>query len=138
MDPQAPEGADALRTTRMVWAAMLSAIPLYALVLVLVTRNDGTGEVVPQLRTTLYVLAVASGLIAWQVHRRLTLGGPLPPDQRMTHHLLGWVFCESIAMYGFVLGLLRRSLDDAAVLMVVGVLALLATRPRPEPSSSSR
>jgi hypothetical protein len=112
---------------------MLTAIPLYAVVLVLVTRNDGAGEVVPQLQTTLYLLAVMSGVIAWRVHRRLTSSGAaVALDQRMTHNLLSWVFSESIAIYGFVLGLLRRSLDDAAVLMVVGVLAMLATRPRPE------
>jgi hypothetical protein len=138
MDPGDSSADDTLRTARTIWAGMLTAIPMYAVILLLVTRGDGAGEVVPQLQTTLHLLAVVSGIIAWQVHRRLTRSASAPLDQRALYNLLSWVFSESIAIYGFVLGLLRRSLDDAAILMVVGVLAMLATRPRPELYQPSR
>jgi F0F1-type ATP synthase membrane subunit c/vacuolar-type H+-ATPase subunit K len=141
-DTTAGGADDWFRRARVVWAAMFTAIGLYGLVLMLVTGDGAAGEPVPQLRAALIALAVASCAASWLVHRRIlpraaTPGLPARGDeaeqqQRFTLAVLSWGFAETVALYGFVLALIERSPWEAATFFVVAVLALLATRPRPE------
>jgi len=124
---------------RLVWASLLGTVPLYCAALV-VLLGSGAGDPKPaladRLRAILLVLAAGQTLAIWLVWRRFVAPAGYEPAERtdaqrvLTMQLVCWALCETIALSGFVIGLIARRIEP--VFFVWALAALLVLRPRSE------
>ena len=82
------------------------------------------------LAVVLRLAAVAAGVSAWFVFRRSFPASHGP--QAFIRYVMVWALCESVGLYGLVLGLLTRDIPAAAPFLLGSAALLVAFRPRPE------
>ena len=131
--------AQAMRTSRILWLALLAAQGLYvALLLSGVARLRGEPLEIPALPLALAGVAVATGVGAHGFWRRAS-GTARPvhaapdPASAFTSYLLAWVLDESIGIHGLVLGLLGFGPGVWAPFSAAGLALTLLHRPAGPP-----
>ncbi len=125
---------------RLVWGALVVSLVLYVVVLVLLLGQPGTAAVTDAatMRYLFMGLTVANVAVIFIFRRNLPPsdagpGRPAPDPQAVfTTYVVCWALSEAVALYGLVLGLLTRSLDQAQPFFIVGAALLLWQRPRGE------
>ena len=146
-DPVPPRGdtASALLTLRILHAAMIVSIGLYAMLLLMVTRAGPAGDPVPEaeieLRAprgqppddlfTLALAAVAAvTIVAVFFIRARWLRAKTSRLEYFTLCILLWALTESIAVYGLVLGFLHHGLLPFVPFGAVSLLVMVILAPR--------
>jgi hypothetical protein len=133
--------APVFTTARIVWTSMLAALPLYAVVLLVLVSDPGPASTanVVLLRSVFLVLSLAVAGVIVFFRRRLPSPSADParspavdPAANLTAYVVGWALAESIALYGLVLAFLSRDAGEAVPFFVASALLLLWQRPRRE------
>lgn len=131
-------------TLWIMWGAMLFALIMYGVVLFMLTQNkDGFTSPEPDLIKTLIItfsgVSVAE-LGAIYFLRKLTFSSKLENhafetldelrDGYKTASILSWAFCEAIAIYGFVLGVMTHDPTYYLYFAPPAVILFLLLRPQ--------
>ncbi|QDG49402.1 hypothetical protein FIV42_01210 [Persicimonas caeni] len=139
-----PQNQSATMTLWIMWGAMLFALIMFGVVLFVLTQNkDGFTPPEPDLIQTLTItfsgLSVAE-LGAIYFLRKLTFFSKLKyhafesldelRDGYKTASILSWAFCEAIAIYGFVLGVMTYDPTYYLYFAPPAVLLFLLLRPQ--------
>jgi F0F1-type ATP synthase membrane subunit c/vacuolar-type H+-ATPase subunit K len=122
-----------LATARLVWGALLNGVVLYGFVLWVIDSRPAPPAVDPgdsPLGGILWLAGATSGVTAWVVFRRSFPAAR--GQQAFTRYVLVWALCETVGLYGLVLGILTRDLGEALPFLVAAAGLLLAFRPRLE------
>jgi hypothetical protein len=120
----------------VLWAALMVSQLVYVGLLGLGIRVVPEPIDLPALPVALAAVAVATAVAAhWMWRRASGAGRPLhvpgPDDaQALTSYLLAWVFDESIAIHGLVLGLLGFAPSTWGPFSAAAVVLMLLHRPR--------
>ncbi len=122
-----------LFTARLVWGALLNGVVLYGVVLWFLAPGTAAapgGRGSGPLAVVLRLMAVAAGVSAWVIFRRSFPASRGP--QALPRYVMVWALCESVGLYGLVLGLLTRDIPAAAPFLLGSAGLLLVFRPRSE------
>jgi hypothetical protein len=127
-----------LRQMRIIHAAMLISIVLYAFISLRLPVH-----VAPQ-PTILYGIAFAAvanvGVIFVVRNRLLSTPGPISSPQQNNQGVLArwrtacivtWALCEAIALYGLVLHFIGFQMSQSLFFFIVGFVLMLLFAPRP-------
>lgn len=123
------------RIVGVVHVAMLSAVPLYAVLLWLFRGEVGlSGAGTPKSRSVVVLLAVGAaewGLASILGRALLRSAGPGAGalERVRRYFLIRFAAAESIAVFGLFAGLTGATPGDVALLLAASVLALLASTP---------
>ena len=128
--------AQVKRTNRILWLALLASHVVYVAVnLSGVVRTREEPLDLPVFPIALAVVALATGVGSHLYWRRASgAGRPIhssPPDPAasFTSYMLAWVFDESIAIYGLMLGLLAFPVDVWVPFSLAAFVLMLVHRP---------
>ena len=128
------------QTLWIIWAALLSALPLYAVVAVMVGPvSVGMADSTSLLAQALGVFALVASVIAhlsWRKGCNAALAVPLNPGDAETnlqaeqrHFITAWALNQSIGVYGLVLALLGSPLTVWPLFIGSATLLFLIHRP---------
>lgn len=124
---------------RLVWWAFVGAVAGYYAVLLGLPPAAGASELGRVFGPLLLVIGIAVTMTVSVVHRRfvapdLTVPSPVRRDPRHTlaGYLACWVLAETLALFGFVIGLLGHNRQGVALFFVWAVALMVALRPRGE------
>lgn len=112
-------------TARILWAALLASIVVYALVAANV-RPDAPPEADLDVLTAIFAAAAASTLVASALVSRALVRQGAP---YVTYCVLRWALAESVAVFGLVLTFMGASPRVGHAFFAVSALAILLQPP---------
>jgi F0F1-type ATP synthase membrane subunit c/vacuolar-type H+-ATPase subunit K len=136
-------------TLRIVWAALLSALAIYAALTFILQPPEG--HTVPDNIQTLQIafagIALSMGpailimrqILFWKPYARGEVSPEMTIPRYFTASIVSWAMCESIAIYGLVLYMLSYQRPISLAFMGASALGMLALAPLklPEPRQPS-
>ena len=124
------------RTHQIIWFVLLVSQLIYvALTLSGLAKTREEPLDVPAFPIALAVVALGTGIGSHLYWRRATGAGrsihmsPPDPAASFTSYMLAWVFDESIAVYGLMLGLLAFSVNVWVPFSLAAFVLILVHRP---------